>query len=225
MARASRSRSASLRASTTTVAPACAMRAASDSGDSPALAATWAQPSRVGIWLSVTGVTGSVAAEVAVTGWPFTMSMPSSTVRPVAGKAGHTTAMASAPQASRAASISALKAPRSVESTFLYRRATPAARSRSTLRRITAYACAAGRARLWVVTASTSTSSSAGAASASCAPSIDRRVVQPARTNCTAVSPEPVRSSATMAMAGFKGPPRAPRGSRPPPRRRRRPRT
>ncbi|CAB3657852.1 hypothetical protein LMG26845_03118 [Achromobacter insuavis] len=214
MARASRSRSASSRASTTTVAPACAMRAASDSGVSPGRAATWAQPSRVGMWLSVTGVTGSVAAEVAVTGRPLTISTPSSTVRPVAGKAGHTTAMASSPQASRAASISALKAPRSVESTFLYSRATPAARSRWTLRRITAPASLAGRARLWVVTASTSTSSAAGAASASCAPSIDRRVVQPARTNCTAVSPEPVRSSATMAMAGVTGPPRGPRDSR-----------
>ncbi|KAG1440109.1 hypothetical protein G6F57_019146 [Rhizopus arrhizus] len=180
------------------------MRAASVSGVSPACAATWAQPSRVGMWLSVTGVTGSVAAEVSVPGLPFTYRMPCSTVRPVAGKAGQITATVSGPQASRAASISALKAPRKVESTFLYRRDTPAARSCSTFCRMTPAASAAARARLLVVTASTSTPSVAGPDSASSAPPMDRCVLQPARTNCTAGSPEPVRSSATMAMVGVK---------------------
>ncbi|KAG0731369.1 hypothetical protein G6F23_015376 [Rhizopus arrhizus] len=115
MARARRSRSASVAASTTTVLPACRMRAASVSGVSPACAATWAQPSRVGMWLSVTGVTGSVAAEVSVTGLPFTYRMPCSTVRPVAGKAGQITATVSGPQASRAAALTAVKGPRQRE--------------------------------------------------------------------------------------------------------------
>ena len=43
---------------------------------------------QLGIWLSVTGVTGSVAAEVSVTGLPFTSSTPPDTVRPVAEKQG-----------------------------------------------------------------------------------------------------------------------------------------
>ncbi|CAB3927765.1 hypothetical protein LMG3412_06044 [Achromobacter deleyi] len=225
MARASRSRSVSSRASTTTVWPACSMRAANDSGVSSPCAATWAQPSSVGTWLSVTGVTGSVAADVSVTGLPLTLSTPSSSVRPVAGNAGQITAMASSRHAPRAASISALNAPRSVESTFLYSRVTPAARSRSTLWRITLPASAAGSARLCVVTASTSTSSEAGPARAASAPSIDRCVFQPARTNCTAVSPEPVRSSATMAIVGFTRPLRAPRAGPVPARRRFRLRT
>ncbi|CFM20144.1 Uncharacterised protein [Bordetella pertussis] len=151
---------------------------------------------------SVTGVTGSVAAEVSVTGRSLTYSTPWRTVRPVTGNAGQTTAMAPSPQASRAASISALKAPRKVESTFLYRRCTPAARSLSTSPRTTAAASAAAKGRLCVVTASTSAWRTAGSASACSAPPTNSWVAQPARTNCTAVSPDPVRSSATMPMYG-----------------------
>ena len=84
MACASRSSSASSAASTTTIRPARSMRAASSSAEARPSWPTWAHRSRLGIWLSVTGVTGSVAAEVSVTGLPFTSSTPPDTVRPVA---------------------------------------------------------------------------------------------------------------------------------------------
>ena len=60
-----------------------------------------------------------VLLAVSDTGTSFTSSRPSTSVRPIAGNAGHTTAIAFGDQLSSAAVISARRWPRSVESTFL----------------------------------------------------------------------------------------------------------
>lgn len=116
-------------------------------------------------------------------------------MRPAAGNAGQTTASASGFHAASAAVVSAATGPRTVESTFLYRRFAPDSRSRVTASVTSAAASAGVTCRESVVTANTSASVSVGLSWSS--------VVQRARANCTAVSFAPVRSSAMIAMCGL----------------------
>src|SRR5215475_10923819 len=125
------------------------------------------------------------------TGTPCTERRPCTTVRPMAGKAGHTRA-ARARAPSTSASSSTATGPRNVESIFLKRalldrRGASAAASR----RMAAAASASERARVSVsrVTTSRSTSGRLGATTTLTGPCPAKRAP---------VSQAPVRSSATI---------------------------